>query len=193
MLPFFSILFASLLHSSNIFIFYFIPSIIIAFHSFQLPLFGLMIVTLSLLLLVFFFSPSPSMSQAICQYICIYFSLYLSSNLSTYLSICLSGYLYFFICLFIYINLPIFSMSVYIFFSICICLFIYFFQSPTFLSYIRHFLFAVLPTSVLVVNPGPAREGDQVRLMCTSTGSRPSATLTWTVRGVTRPAQKEVS
>ncbi|XP_050734369.1 neural cell adhesion molecule 2-like isoform X2 [Eriocheir sinensis] len=49
----------------------------------------------------------------------------------------------------------------------------------------------LLPTSVIVVNPGPAQEGDQVRLMCTSTGSRPSATLTWTVRGVTRPAQKE--
>ncbi|MPC78393.1 hypothetical protein E2C01_072878 [Portunus trituberculatus] len=32
-----------------------------------------------------------------------------------------------------------------------------------------------------------------MRLLCTSTGSRPSANLTWTVRGVTRSAQKEVS
>ncbi|XP_069181004.1 neural cell adhesion molecule 2 [Procambarus clarkii] len=49
----------------------------------------------------------------------------------------------------------------------------------------------LLPTSVVVSNPGPVSEGQQVRLVCTSTGSRPSATLSWTVRGVTRPAQKE--
>ncbi|XP_045127165.1 hemicentin-1-like [Portunus trituberculatus] len=49
----------------------------------------------------------------------------------------------------------------------------------------------LLPTSVIVINPGPAREGEKMRLLCTSTGSRPSANLTWTVRGVTRSAQKE--
>ncbi|XP_042218893.1 nephrin-like [Homarus americanus] len=49
----------------------------------------------------------------------------------------------------------------------------------------------LLPTSVVISNPGAVREGQQVRLVCTSTGSRPSASLSWTVRGVTRPAQKE--
>ncbi|XP_071530298.1 uncharacterized protein [Panulirus ornatus] len=49
----------------------------------------------------------------------------------------------------------------------------------------------LMPTSVVITNPGPIKEGYQVRLLCTSTGSRPSASLTWTIRGVTRPAQKE--
>ncbi|KAK8735158.1 hypothetical protein OTU49_005530 [Cherax quadricarinatus] len=48
-----------------------------------------------------------------------------------------------------------------------------------------------MPTSVVISNPGPVREGQEVRLVCSSTGSRPSAALSWTVRGVTRPAQKE--
>ncbi|ROT76582.1 hypothetical protein C7M84_004833 [Penaeus vannamei] len=50
---------------------------------------------------------------------------------------------------------------------------------------------SVLPTTVVITNPGPVREGHQVRLVCTSEGSLPSASLTWTIRGVTKPAEKE--
>ncbi|XP_068241474.1 cell adhesion molecule 4-like [Palaemon carinicauda] len=49
----------------------------------------------------------------------------------------------------------------------------------------------LLPTSVIISNPGSVREGEQVRLVCTSSGSRPSASLTWVIRGVTRTAEKE--
>ncbi|XP_042874392.1 hemicentin-1-like [Penaeus japonicus] len=61
--------------------------------------------------------------------------------------------------------------------------------SPVSVSVIIHMF--LLPTSVVITNPGPEKEGHLIRLVCTSEGSLPSASLTWTIRGVTKPAEKE--
>ncbi|CAL4125964.1 unnamed protein product [Meganyctiphanes norvegica] len=47
------------------------------------------------------------------------------------------------------------------------------------------------PTQVIVHNPGPVREGEILRLRCTSEGSRPAAQLSWVLRGETTKADRE--
>nr|XP_053643303.1 B-cell receptor CD22-like [Cherax quadricarinatus] len=49
----------------------------------------------------------------------------------------------------------------------------------------------LLPTSVIISGPAVAREGEHLRLRCTSRGSRPSALLTWMMRDSPVPAEKE--
>ncbi|XP_063866990.1 hemicentin-1-like [Scylla paramamosain] len=43
----------------------------------------------------------------------------------------------------------------------------------------------LLPTSVVIRGPGAVREGSQAELLCTSSGSRPPAKLTWAFEGRT--------
>ncbi|XP_069181042.1 kin of IRRE-like protein 2 isoform X2 [Procambarus clarkii] len=49
----------------------------------------------------------------------------------------------------------------------------------------------LLPTSVVIANPGATREGEQLVLLCASKGSRPPAALSWTLNGLAVPAFKE--
>ncbi|XP_050706563.1 basal cell adhesion molecule-like, partial [Eriocheir sinensis] len=49
----------------------------------------------------------------------------------------------------------------------------------------------LLPTNVAITGTTTAREGRQIRLRCTSRGSRPSARLSWTLQGKQVPAEKE--
>ncbi|KAK7085409.1 hypothetical protein SK128_001098, partial [Halocaridina rubra] len=49
----------------------------------------------------------------------------------------------------------------------------------------------LLPTSVVITGPTSAREGQQIRVRCSSRGSRPSAQLSWSLRGEIIPAEKE--
>ncbi|XP_037787419.1 hemicentin-1-like [Penaeus monodon] len=60
--------------------------------------------------------------------------------------------------------------------------------SPAVASVVVHMF--LLPTSVIITNPGPTREGQRTALTCSARGSRPLADLNWSVRGRTLDAVK---
>ncbi|XP_047497765.1 nephrin-like [Penaeus chinensis] len=60
--------------------------------------------------------------------------------------------------------------------------------SPAVASVVVHMF--LLPTSVIITNPGPTREGQRTALTCSARGSRPLADLSWSVRGRTLDAVK---
>ncbi|ROT69445.1 putative hemicentin-1-like isoform X1 [Penaeus vannamei] len=60
--------------------------------------------------------------------------------------------------------------------------------SPAVASVVVHMF--LLPTSVIITNPGPTREGQRTALTCSARGSRPLADLSWSVRGKTLDAVK---
>ena len=51
----------------------------------------------------------------------------------------------------------------------------------------------MLPRTVHITAPSVAKEGSKVQLTCTTEGSIPSSTITWTIQGVTRPTEKQVN
>ena len=50
----------------------------------------------------------------------------------------------------------------------------------------------MLPTKVTIVSPESAYEGDRIRLICSSQGSKPPARLTWSVGEEVTDPEKEV-